>query len=728
MLIEPGKTANPFSGPRSNQSDLDLRSVIDDQEIQSIMDDFHSLTGMVTAILDLDGNVLESTGWQKMCTQFHRVNAETAKKCIQSDLERAKDLKPGEIADYRCGNGLRDVVTPLYVGGQHVGNIYTGQFFYDDEPVDEEEFIRRAEAHGFDKTAYLESLRNIPRYSRDTISHLMGFLVKMTSYISRIGLANIELAREIRNRKRAQTAWQESETHLRTLVRTIPDLVWLKDEQGVYLFCNSRFEDFFGAKEAEIIGKTDYDFVNKELADFFRKHDQEAMAKGSPSKNEEDVVFASDGHSETLETIKTPMYTNTGQLAGVLGIGRDITERRQAETALRNSEMQLRKVQKMDSIGRLAGGVAHDLNNLLTPIIGYSEMLRGDFGTDEARRKSTEIILGAGFRARDLVRQLLAFSSKQTLEYRVVDLNKVVLGFEKLLRHTIRENIRIECELSPGIPMIMADIGQIEQVILNLAVNAADAMPDGGLLLIETSAATLDGASPGFEGEQAPGRYLRLAVSDTGRGLDAETSEHMFEPFYSTKGEQGTGLGLSAVYGIVKQHGGHIGVHCEPGQRTTLEIFLPADEATTDEATGNTVVGEAPTGSETILLVEDSEQVRRMASRILVQSGYRVLEAENGEAALAVLDSNQESVDLMLTDVVMPGIGGRELYDLAAERRPGLKVIFMSGYNENDMAWNEENAAKEKYLQKPFGVYSLASCVREVLDKPAVNGPVIAGD
>lgn len=343
----------------------DLAAIINAREIQSIMDDFHHLTNMTTAILDMKGRVIEATGWQDICTNFHRINPKSAHNCTVSDLFLAKNLKPGEFVDYKCKNGLWDVVTPLYVGTEHIGNIYTGQFFYDDEKTDEDFFIKQAETYGFDKDSYIDAFRRIPRYNRETIHHLMSFLVKFAAYISRICLVNMQLEKEVRVRKQAEEAYKESETQLRTLLQTIPDLVWLKDRQGIYRFCNARFEAFFGAKEKDIIGKTDYDFVDKKLADFFRKHDEVAMGKGTSSKNEEEVTFF-DGHHETLETIKTPMYRRDGQLAGVLGIGRDITDRKQADAVRLESESYIKSV--MDN---LPIGIAV---NSVDPVVEFKYM------------------------------------------------------------------------------------------------------------------------------------------------------------------------------------------------------------------------------------------------------------------------------------------------------------------------------------------------------------------
>ena len=235
------------------------------------MDDFYSLTGMVTAILDNRGQILEASGWQDICTKFHRVNRETASHCTESDLFLANNLKPGEYKDYRCKNGLWDVVTPLFIDNRHTGNIYSGQFFYDDEEIDEEYFIKQAEKYGFEREAYIEALRKVPKFSHETISSLMSFLVKFTTYISKIGFINAKLEKEIQDRKWAEEALKDSETFMHLLISALPDLVWLKDRNGVYLFCNPRFESFFGARAKDIVGKTDYDFVDRTTADFFQR-------------------------------------------------------------------------------------------------------------------------------------------------------------------------------------------------------------------------------------------------------------------------------------------------------------------------------------------------------------------------------------------------------------------------------------------------------------------------
>lgn len=369
----------------------------------------------------------------------------------------------------------------------------------------------------------------------------------------------------------------------------------------------------------------------------------------------------------------------------------------------------------MESIGRLAGGGAHDLNNLLSPILGYSELLSEGFDARDSRKIYVDQILHAGLRARDLVHQLLAFSRKQALEYQNINLNDVILRFEKLLRRTIREDVDIKMTLFPGLGNVWADIGQIEQVLMNLAVNAQDAMPGGGTLHIETDQVLLDDQDKGFHRGVPPGEYIRLLISDTGCGMVRETQDQIFEPFFSTKGEQGTGLGLATVYGIVKQHDGGIWVYSEISKGTTFKIYLPlyCEECVQK---GNQEEYEAPpTVNATILLVEDNDQVRDLAYEILQRQKYHIITAKNGMDALEILKNRELSIDLLLTDVIMPEMNGKELYEYATEVLPNLKVIFMSGYTDDTISLHGLAVSGAWFIQKPFTIRSLTTKVHESL-------------
>ena len=367
----------------------------------------------------------------------------------------------------------------------------------------------------------------------------------------------------------------------------------------------------------------------------------------------------------------------------------DITERKQAEAEKAQLEKQFYQAQKLESIGRLAGGVAHDLNNLLTPILGYSEMLLLNVDENDADEEPLREIVNASKRARDLVRQLLAFSRKQALQYKNFDINRLLRDFEKLLRRTIREDVAIHMNLAESLPFIKGDVGQLEQVVMNLVVNAQDAMPDGGQLTVETARVKLDESYSAKHKGVAPGPYVMLIISDTGSGMDSDTREHLFEPFFTTKEKgKGTGLGLATVYGIVKQHGGNIWVYSEPGLGTVFKIYLPVstDSPNSHESTSKTPSKSNLNGSETILLVEDDHQVRKLALTVLKQQGYTVLAAENGKEGLAMLTRHNEPVHLLLTDVIMPEMNGKRLFERISHTYPDVRVLYMSGYTDNVIA------------------------------------------
>jgi two-component system cell cycle sensor histidine kinase/response regulator CckA len=390
----------------------------------------------------------------------------------------------------------------------------------------------------------------------------------------------------------------------------------------------------------------------------------------------------------------------------------DVTEHRALE-------QQLRQSQKMEAVGRLAGGIAHDFNNLLMVISGYSEFLLDRLGPEPALRAPAQEIASAAGRATSLTRQLLAFSRKQMLAPKILDLNGVVTENLKMLTRVIGEDIDLVMVPAPGLGTVRADAGQIEQVIMNLAVNARDAMPSGGKLTIETSNVTLDEEQARFHPPLTPGNYVLLAISDTGGGMDSETQSRIFEPFFTTKGVKGTGLGLSTVYGIVKQSGGYIWVYSEQGKGTTFKIYLPRVADAVESPVKIPVPSESVAiepGTETILLVEDEANLRYLARQFLEKQGYRVIDAADGAVAMQIAVAHDGVIHLLLTDVIMPGMNGRELAQHILEIRPNVKVLYMSGYTENVIGRNGTLDAGVRLLQKPFTLRDLKSKVREVLD------------
>jgi PAS domain S-box-containing protein len=393
-------------------------------------------------------------------------------------------------------------------------------------------------------------------------------------------------------------------------------------------------------------------------------------------------------------------------------------ERKQMEEALHENEEELRQSQKMEAVGRLAGGIAHDFNNLLTVINGYSELILHRLGPADPIRAELEAIKQAGARAAALTGQLLAFSRRQALQSRVLDLNAVVANMDSMLRRTIGEDIELRTVLQPELGRVKADPGQIEQVILNLAVNARDAMPHGGRLTIETADVELDETQTRRLLTVIPGPHVLLAVSDTGCGMDKETQARIFEPFFTTKEKgKGTGLGLSTVYGIVKQSGGSIWVYSEPGRGTTFKIYLPRVEEPAEAVEPDTAGAPSPGGTETILLVEDEAGVRSLARTALQAYGYTVLEASNGSEALQICERHEGPIHLLVTDVVMPGMSGKELADRLASGRPEIKALYVSGYTDGSIIHHGMLDPSVAFLQKPFSPDALARKAREVLDE-----------
>jgi signal transduction histidine kinase/ActR/RegA family two-component response regulator len=397
---------------------------------------------------------------------------------------------------------------------------------------------------------------------------------------------------------------------------------------------------------------------------------------------------------------------------------RDLTRQRKLED-------QLLQAQKMEAVGQLAGGVAHDFNNLLTVIMSYSSMLLADGGPADANRGDIQAISDAAARAAALTRQLLAFSRKQVLQLQAVDVNAVVTDVEKMLRRLIGEDISLSTHLDPHLALINADPGQLEQVILNLAVNARDAMPDGGALTLTTDNADLSDEHGDRHLGAAPGKYIMLAVTDTGTGMTREVQQRLFEPFYTTKGAgKGTGLGLATVHGIVKQLGGDVYVYSELGHGTTFKVYFPHLTTTPDPVVTAMEQREAPRGSETILLAEDDDALRSLGARVLGAFGYNVLVARTGGDALRIVAEHVGPIDLVATDVVMPEMSGSQLVEKVLKARPGIRVLFMSGYTDDEVMRRGVIDGATAFLQKPFTPDMLAHKVRAVLDLPRVIGDV----
>ncbi|MEX2570681.1 MAG: PAS domain S-box protein [Gemmatimonadota bacterium] len=527
------------------------------------------------------------------------------------------------------------------------------------------------------------------------------------------------LARDITAQKEAETALRRSEAHFRSLIDNAADIITIVDPDGKILFVSPSVRRVLGYEPDEVLGSSIFSLVQPEEIPVAVDNFTNVMQKAEPGDPAEFGVLHKDGSWRRLESVSESLL-NDPAVGGVVINSRDITDRRQAEEALGESRQQLLQAQKMEAVGRLAGGIAHDFNNLLTAIKGFTELLLLDFEKKDPRRNFVTEIQGAATRAAGLTRQLLAFSRRQVLQPEVLDLNATVAEMEKMLERLVGEDLRMITELEPDLGRVKADPGQVEQVVMNLVVNARDAMPTGGELRIRTANATLAEADIQRYPYVQPGEYVLLEVGDTGAGMSREIQDRIFEPFFTTKEQgKGTGLGLSTVYGIIKQSGGYIWVDSELEHGTTFRIYLPRVDAQVAERAAEREDEGSLDGSESVLLVEDEMAVRVLVRRVLERAGYQVVEAACGPEALErAADAGIGEFDLLLTDVVMPGMSGRELADQLCEQQPDLRVLYMSGYTDEAIVHHGVLDEGVAFLEKPFTPDVLLRRLRAVFDSP----------
>lgn len=580
-------------------SDETLGRVLPIAQLQSLLDAFNVFFPAVTAVLDINGKILQASGWQDICTRFHRVNPESCRNCTESDTFLARNVRPGEYVSYRCKNGLWDVVTPLYLDGLHMGNLYTGQFFYDDEPVDEDLFRQQACRYGFDQEAYLEALRRVPRLSRAHVKNVMDFLVRLTSLLSQLGQANSHLERDIQERERLYLA--------------------LKTEQA--------------------------------------------------------------------ERLKL--------------------------------ESSMLQAQKLESLGVLAGGIAHDFNNILTTIIGYADLALLDLAPESPIIENLRHIEQAAIRAADLARQMLAYSGKGKFIVESLSLNRLLEEMLHMLQVSISKQAVFRINLHEHLPQVEADATQIRQIIMNLVINASEAIGEkSGVISISTGCIDCDRSylkDIWMDEKLREGLYVYLEVADTGCGMDRETIAKMFDPFFTTK-FTGRGLGLSAVMGIVLAHQGGLKVYSELGKGTTIKVLLPASNRPAELFNAGESSNGNWMGSGKVLLVDDEEWVRGIGAEMLKVLGFApVLTACDGRDALRVYGENPD-ISLVVLDLTMPHMDGEQFYRELRQLYPRVKVIMSSGYGEQEIAHRFVGKGLAGFIQKPYKLSDFRSVIKNAMN------------
>ena len=810
-----------------------LADLLDIPRLQSALDSLYTSSKIPSAIIDNDGKVHTGSGWQDVCTKFHRVHPEARKRCIESDLyikDHIHEANPS--ITYKCPHGLVDTATPILIEGEHIGNVFTGQLFLEEPDLDC--FRAQAKAFGFDEEKYIDAVKKVPIITEQTLQENLAFVAHLTGMLAEMGLKrereketetrfrdseeryrslfgkasegisiispdghlievnesfarmhgystaellqmnikdldtpktamlipermrrllaeeilSIEVEhhhkdghvfpmevsanlisiggepfiqcfhRDITDRRRAEEELRRTNELFRSAFEEAPGGMCLVSPEGRFLRVNNAFCTMLERPESELPGMAFMDVTHPEDRSASREWVGKILAGEEVPKTLEKRYLRKSGHVLWGIVGSFLLRSDDGVPLFFITHIQDITDRKRAEAEKEKLQAQLQQAIKMEAVGRLAGGVAHDFNNLLTVITGYSELLLRKIGKKSSMHGQVEEIRRAGERAASLTQQLLAFSRKQIIEPKVVHLGHLVAEMHKMLTRLIGEDISLQATTGKSLGSVKVDPGQFQQILMNLVVNARDAMPGGGKIVIETANVDLDEGYCALHPYVKPGRFVMLAVSDTGSGMSEEVKAHIFEPFFTTKEKGcGTGLGLATTYGSVHQAGGSIEVYSEVGIGTTFKIYLPRVEEQVIIPVNDDLPTDLPGGTETVLIVEDEDILRNLCVRILEHLGYKVLQARNGTEAIVEVQGYGDRIDLLLTDVVMPGMNGSELATQLVLHNPEMKVLFTSGYTEDVISHHGVLAEGVSFIGKPYVPSSLARKVREVLGK-----------
>jgi len=708
----------------------EIRDLVDIPGLKQTFQKFTDATGISIELTDYPGmTVLINTAWQSICTEYHRTVPNAVASCIRTNSTLVSYRRgPVKAVALECPYGLIDCGVPVVVDGRRIASLFTGQVFQEEPDLDR--LSKQAETFGFDTDDYIDAVKKVPVISRDRIEKIAEFLAEIARMVSELGYRNLQklkktsgLEEEINQRKIAEDCLRQSEEKYRFLAEKMADIVWTIDLDLNNTYVTPSVQEVLGFTPEERSRQTLEEKITPESLARVKKLVAEELKRDREHADElqrfvvmEVEYYHRNGSTVWLENTMKAVRNQSGELTGIYGVSRDISQRRTAEKEKKILQDQLAAAQKMESLGRLAGGVAHDFNNLLTVIIGHTELALQNISPAEELHSTLFQIHHAAEDSAALTRQLLAFARKQVIQPRLLNINEAVTGMLKMLRRLIGEQIELNWIPDGNLWLSMIDPGQIDQVLINLCVNARDAIAGFGSITIETDNALIDAEFCAAHRGIAPGDFVKLTVADSGSGMDEDVLKHLFEPFFTTKGVgQGTGLGLATVYGIVKQNKGYVDVCSQLHQGTSVSIYLPRSETgvinTPDASTGDIPKGKG----ETVLLVEDEKAVLKMTVAMLEGLGYTVIPAGLPEDALEIVRSYSGSIHLLLTDLVMPQMNGRELAEKVIAIRPSMKRLFMSGYTADVTITLDVTEKGTLFIQKPFAMHTLAVKVHKVL-------------
>ncbi len=694
-----------LTSPTGNYAGIQMEDLFNLGELQKIQDAFAAATGVASMITDPQGTpITRPSNFCDLCQDIIRKTEKGLANCQHSDALLGKINLDGPNIQLCLSGGLWDGGAAIMVGEHHVANWLIGQVL--DESCDMDRMAAYGAEIGADPEAYRLALARVTRMSREQFANVCRALYLIAGQLSNMAIQNVQQARYISERKLAEESLRNAKEYTENLIQGANVIIVGLDTHGNITLLNRVAEEISGYSLGELKGRNWADTVTpRETFPEAHKEYETHNCSGFIGTYE-NLILTRDGARRIISWRNNPILEN-GATVGTISFGIDITEHRKLEEQLRQSL-------KLESIGRLAGGVAHDFNNKLTVILGYAEMSKLKLNEGDKLWQNLNEISKAALHSRDTTRQLLAFSRQQMISPQPVNLNSAIRETQRTLGRLIGEDIVLATNLADDLWQVNIDTSQVDQIIMNLAVNARDAMPDGGKLTIATANTTIDKAYSHEYPDAQPGQYVQLTISDNGSGMDRETLKHIFEPFFTTKEVgKGTGLGLATIYGIVSQNNGFINVYSEPGLGSMFKIFLPRLKE--EIATTASVARDPAMGTGTVLLVEDDETVRRMTTDMLEEMGYKVHAIAIPQDAVSFCQDQANPVDIILSDVIMPGMSGKEMLEKIHAARPGARVLYMSGYTSDIISQKGVLEEDMHFIQKPFDMHQLHAKIKAAL-------------